>query len=104
MAELIEANQYYAQVAYPDGRNDTVATKDLAPYPREAEIFEVTTPTPENEDYSVIVPSELISKDINKTAEQNDYDKETNNDSSDQEALLPRRSIRTRKNPDRLDL
>ena len=33
--DLIEANHHYSHLRMPDGREDTVSTKDLAPYPRE---------------------------------------------------------------------
>ena len=31
--DLLESNQQFAQVRFPDGRESTVSTKDLAPYP-----------------------------------------------------------------------
>ena len=48
--DLIEANHHYAHVRMPDGREDTVSTRDLAPYPREDQNDLLQISYPDNEE------------------------------------------------------
>ena len=94
--ELIESNPNYAHIRYPNGREDTVSLRDLAPIGNTNESVEGV---------STEVPTENVDTNTtNDLVPQNHIDDTTIN----HETLIPepeiRRSHRNRRSPQRLDL
>ena len=97
--DLLEANPSFAVVRFRDGRESTVSTKDLAPYP----LSETAGPDDEG---TVNVPSEeqlLDSEEIESTPPNQSISLQETQGCSDlaNEPCELRRSKRERKAPDR---
>ncbi len=94
LVELIQSNQNYAKVRFPDGREDTVSTGDLAP----AGLDTSSTPSQIDE------PIEAVPgvDGVHSTSDSN-IDAELKHQSTVEEGI-PRRSSRIRREPDRLQL
>ena len=109
--ELIDANPSYAHIRYPDGREDTVSLRHLAPSGNNIGPEEMISPLPEN---SISVPSEMSSKIAPVPANEDllhNYETVPNNNAEPETQLSPttpikvlRRSQRQNlgKTPDRL--
>ena len=99
---LIEANPQYAHVRYPDGKEDTVALKHLAPKPTSNDeiletnrVVEVDSENPAND--AARANESFTTEDVDAEPIQN----ESLNDPSCETKL--RRSQRVRKPPERYD-
>ena len=109
--ELIEANPKYAHVRYSDGREDTVATKFLAPQvDRKTEIHDEKIPNQPHvtSDFTELIDvnneqtsDTLVEVNESNTAESMPVSQELHDTQSQQLEPL-RRSQRVRKSPDRL--
>ena len=64
VVKLLEANQNFAHVRFRDGREDTVALRNLAPYPRRSEIAP-------NERDALPSPTEAESSDLQELTSHN---------------------------------
>ena len=92
--ELVEANPHYAHVKFPDGRETTVSTKQLAPTSNTTDFQ-----TPRIEMSTSEVLTNLEEKQVTPHE-----DSPNDNDTSAVEEISLRRSTRTRHPPERLDL
>ena len=82
--DLIEANHHYAHVRMPDGREDTVSTRDLAPYPREDQNDLSQISYPDNE--------EAGSSNLSFETEKRTDDNVETNESVQQSGTSPKNS------------
>ncbi|KFD61554.1 hypothetical protein M514_08451 [Trichuris suis] len=90
--ELLQVNPQYAHVRLPDGRETTVSIRHLAP---------AGSPSAEGNEGDVsfgISPSEANTKMENEDFEQG------SDPGPAEDRIIPRRSSRTRRPPERLDL
>ena len=97
--ELGESNPTYAHIRYPNGREDTVSLRDIAPCGKDQEVGIINEKLKTNDiaDTPVMEQNTPISDNDN-----DDLVNDTNeNDVTDMEL---RRSTRIRRAPQRLDL
>ena len=99
-ADVLQVNPHYAHIRYPDGRETTVSTRNLAP---RAQAVEVPSEPPLSVEPSVFPP---VHEPTNSTEEisNKDVHPETGDDSKEQTPVLLRRSQRERRPVDRLNL
>lgn len=104
--ELTEVNPSYAHIRYPDGRESTVSVKDLSPCPRTNISQEETRHNnSSDEDESHEILNETFRDDITRTPVTSNPTDTTQNTPDDNVIVSGlRRSTRTSKPPDRLDL
>ena len=95
--ELLEANPRYAHVRFPNGSEDTVANKHLAPLRDNTE--EPQTVTEQSHDQANVSFAHEPEQ-INSTPNEQ-IDVSTNSEAASEPPVL-RRSQRTRRQPDRL--
>ena len=92
--ELVEANPYYAHVKFPDGREATVSTKQLAP----------TGNTTDSQTPSVEMSTSEVPTNLKEEQVTSHDDSPNDNDTLAVEEIPLRRSTRKRRPPERLDL
>ena len=99
-ADVLQVNPHYAHIRYPDGRETTVSTRNLAP---RAQAVEVPSEPPLSVEPSLFPP---VHEPTNSTEEisNKDVHPETGDDSKEQTPVLLRRSQRERRPVDRLNL
>ena len=92
--ELVEANSHYAHVKFPDGRETTVSTKQLAP----------TGNTTDSQTPSIEMSTSEVPTNLKEEQVTSHDDSLNDNDTLAVEEIPLRRSTRTRRPPERLDL
>ena len=92
--ELVEANSHYAHVKFPDGRETTVSTKQLAP----------TGNTTDSQTPSIEMSTSEVPTNLKEEQVTSHEDSPNENDTLAVEEIPLRRSGRTRRPPERLDL
>ena len=105
--ELLEANQTYAHVRFPGGREDTVSVKDLSPDATDLDVGpEVGSEVPSNIGTNGSIIEHEVDVNDSTTLQEVPLQRGTTDRSDDgnsvNEEVLLRRSSRNRKEPDRL--
>ena len=92
--ELVEANPRYAHVIFPDGRETTVSTKQVAP----------ASNTTDSQASSIEMSTSEVPTNLEKEQVTPHEDSPNGNDTLAVEEIPLRRSTRTRPPPEKLDL
>ena len=92
--ELVKANPRYAQVKFPDGSETTVSTKQLAP----------TGNTTDSQTPSIEMSTSEVPTNLKEEQVTSHDDSLNDSDTLAVEEIPLRRSTRTRRPPERLDL
>ncbi|KAL7637910.1 UNVERIFIED_CONTAM: hypothetical protein RMT77_011523 [Armadillidium vulgare] len=105
--QLLEANPQFAHVRFPNGREDTVSIRDLAPAPAPAPESESLRNSSDkstissNENLPVEIPHHNVTEEI---GESNDEPAQDTSESTPNLCPEVRRSTRTRRPVNRLNL
>ena len=95
LVDLLEINPQYALIRHPDGREDTVALRNLAPYPRGEEVQE-----DKNDPATDMQPP----TDVQSSSEAANTTSNSNDDAQVGLDPGPRRPIRVKKPVEKLNL
>jgi len=109
--DLVSATPHYARVRYPNGRESTVSTRDLAPTGVEASPRDSSSPGEpeglapmEERDENAIQPQADPTASLPPPTENSNDPPSHTPAVPSPEANLPRRSVRVKRAPERLDL
>ena len=107
LVDLLEANSHYAHVRLPSGLETTVSTRHLAPTGGHIEIPAINDEnslTIDNTDESIKLGVSVESEQCNRQTNSSEDASSTNDTVCDTSMISPRRSMRIKHKPDKLNL